>query len=59
MPKAKMKFPQVPGNTPRERFVNLVKHVFSKPETHSQTRQRSAAKSRTRQSPSHEKKGVP
>jgi hypothetical protein len=28
MPKAKMKFPKVPGDTPRERFINLARHVF-------------------------------
>ena len=27
--KEKMKFPPVPGDTPREKFVNLVRHVFS------------------------------
>lgn len=29
MPKEKMKFPKVPGDTPREKFINLVGHVFS------------------------------
>jgi hypothetical protein len=31
MSKAKMKFPPVPGDTPRERFINLVHHVISIP----------------------------
>jgi hypothetical protein len=31
MPKEKMKFPDVPGETPRERFINLVRQVFSIP----------------------------
>jgi hypothetical protein len=31
MPKEKMKFPEVPGDTPREKFVNLVRHLFSVP----------------------------
>ena len=30
MPK-KMKFPPVPGDTPRERFMNLARHVISVP----------------------------
>jgi hypothetical protein len=29
MSKEKMKFPKVPGDTPREKFINLVGHVFS------------------------------
>jgi hypothetical protein len=29
MSKAKMKFPPVPGDTPRERFVNLVRQVIT------------------------------
>jgi hypothetical protein len=29
MPNKKMTFPKVPGETPRERFINLVWHVFS------------------------------
>jgi hypothetical protein len=29
MPKKKMKFPEVPGDTPREKFINLARHVFS------------------------------
>jgi hypothetical protein len=33
MPKKKMKFPAVPGDTPRERFMNLVRHVFAVPKT--------------------------
>jgi hypothetical protein len=35
MPKKKMKFPEVPGDTPRERFMNLVRHVFAVPKTQS------------------------
>jgi uncharacterized protein YggU (UPF0235/DUF167 family) len=31
MPKKKMKFPEVPGDTPREQFINLVRHVLSVP----------------------------
>jgi hypothetical protein len=29
MPKKKMTFPAVPGDTVRERFVNLVRHIFT------------------------------
>ncbi len=29
MPKKKMKFPEVPGDTPREQFENLVRGVLS------------------------------
>jgi len=29
MPKAKMKFPEVPGDSPREKFINLVRRVFA------------------------------
>jgi hypothetical protein len=29
MPKAKMKFPEIPGDTPREKFINLVRSVLS------------------------------
>jgi hypothetical protein len=29
MSKAKMKFPPVPGDTPHERFMNLVQHVIT------------------------------
>jgi hypothetical protein len=29
MPKAKMKFPPIPGETPREKFENLVRYLFS------------------------------
>lgn len=28
MPNKKMSFPKVPGDTPREQFENLVRHVF-------------------------------
>jgi len=35
MPKRKMKFPPVPGDTPRERFMNLVRHVFAVSKTQS------------------------
>jgi hypothetical protein len=31
MSKAKMKFPPVPGDTPRERFITLVRHVITMP----------------------------
>jgi hypothetical protein len=31
MSKAKMKFPPVPGDTPREQFMNLVHHVITLP----------------------------
>jgi len=31
MPKKKMKFPEVPGDTARERFMNLARHVISAP----------------------------
>jgi hypothetical protein len=31
MPKAKMKFPPIPGETPREKFENLVRVMFSTP----------------------------
>jgi hypothetical protein len=33
MSKAKMKFPRVPGNTLRERFMNLARHVITLPKT--------------------------
>lgn len=29
MPNKKMRFPEVPGDTPRERFINLVRQMFS------------------------------
>jgi hypothetical protein len=29
MPKAKMKFPPIPGETPRAKFENLVRYLFS------------------------------
>jgi hypothetical protein len=29
MPKAKMKFPPIPGETPRAKFENLMRHLFS------------------------------
>jgi len=31
MPNKKMKFPPVPGDTPRERFMNLARHVIAVP----------------------------
>ena len=31
MPNKKMTFPKVPGDTPRERFINLVRHVITLP----------------------------
>jgi len=31
MSNKRMTFPTVPGETPRERFINLVRHVFSVP----------------------------
>ena len=33
MPNKKMTFPKVPGDTPREQFINLVRHIFSVPKT--------------------------
>jgi hypothetical protein len=33
MSKAKMKFPRVPGDTPRERFMNLARHLITIPKT--------------------------
>ena len=33
MSKAKMKFPPVPGDTPREQFINLARHVITIPKT--------------------------
>jgi hypothetical protein len=33
MSKAKMRFPPVPGDTPREKFMNLARHIFSVPKT--------------------------
>jgi hypothetical protein len=33
MSKAKMKFPPVPGDTPREQFMNLVRHVIALPKS--------------------------
>jgi hypothetical protein len=33
MSNKKMTFPTVPGDTPRERFVNLVRQMFSVPES--------------------------
>jgi hypothetical protein len=41
MPKKKMKFPEVPGDTPRERFTNLVRHVISLPKAAVGTGQKS------------------
>jgi len=38
MPKEKMKFPKVPGDTPREQFSNLVRHVFSVGKTRNKTK---------------------
>jgi hypothetical protein len=29
MPKAKMKFPPIPGKTPRAKFENLVRYLFT------------------------------
>jgi hypothetical protein len=31
MSKAKMKFPPIPGETPRAKFENLLRHLFSVP----------------------------
>ncbi len=31
MSKAKMKFPPIQGDTPREKFINLVRHVMVLP----------------------------
>jgi len=31
MSKAKMKFPPVPGDTPRDQFMNLAHHVITLP----------------------------
>jgi hypothetical protein len=39
MPKKKMRFPEVPGDTPREQFTNLVRHVISLPKSTVETRQ--------------------
>lgn len=43
-----MRFPEVPGDTPRERFTNLVRHVISLPkaavETGQKTKRRKNAK---------------
>jgi hypothetical protein len=33
MSKAKMKFPPIPGDTPREQFMNLARHVITLPKT--------------------------
>jgi hypothetical protein len=33
MSKAKMKFPPVPGDTPREQFMNLARHVIALPKS--------------------------
>jgi hypothetical protein len=33
MSKAKMKFPPVPGDTPREQFMNLARHLITLPKT--------------------------
>jgi hypothetical protein len=33
MPKAKMKFPPIPGETPRAKFENLVRLLFSAKKT--------------------------
>jgi hypothetical protein len=40
MPKAKMKFPKIPGDTPREQFINLARQAFSvgKPQSKKQGR---------------------
>jgi hypothetical protein len=40
MPKKKMSFPEVPGDTPRERFTNLVRHVISLPKSAVETKQK-------------------
>jgi len=45
MPKEKMKFPEVPGDTPRERFMNLVRHVFSIPKPTARQRRKIKARS--------------
>ena len=44
MPKEKMKFPKVPGETPREKFINLVGHVFSVGKTQAKAKSRSPSK---------------
>ena len=44
MPKEKMKFPKVPGDTPRERFMNLVRHVFSVGEARAKGKRRHVRK---------------
>jgi hypothetical protein len=38
MPKQKMKFPEVPGDTPREKFISLARLVFSVGKTQGKNR---------------------
>jgi hypothetical protein len=44
MSKAKMTFPSVPGDTPQQRFVNLVHHVFANPKAKTLDQQRASPK---------------
>jgi hypothetical protein len=40
MSKKTMRFPEVPGDTPRERFTNRMRHVISLPKSAVETRQK-------------------
>ena len=51
MPKKKMRFPEVPGDTPRERFVNLARHVFSVSKSEIEQAREQPAKLRHRRIP--------
>ena len=51
MPNKKMTFPKVPGDTPRERFMNLVRHVFSVSKSEIEQAEKRPTKSRHRPPP--------
>jgi hypothetical protein len=51
MSNKKMTFPKVPGDTPRERFINLVRHVFSVSKSDIEQSEKRPAKFRERPAP--------
>lgn len=46
MSKEKMKFPPVPGDTPRKKFINLGRHLFQAPKSEALSQERKRKRSK-------------
>ena len=55
MPNKKMTFPPIPGGTPRDKFINLARHVISAPKSILTDQERSSS---TKPRRTHKTKGV-